>query len=96
MQGQWLELPSPLGKNLFFPNLADQSRMPQVCRKWSEGYSYPSVWRHFRFALTKLQLSMDACPEIKFAQKCTALLLLPLQQPIRVCVPNGEDISMHS
>ncbi|GBO38063.1 hypothetical protein AVEN_122925-1 [Araneus ventricosus] len=69
-QGKWSELPSlPLEKIYSFLRREDQVNMSLVCRSWSEGYSSPSVWKTFRFALSEPQLSMDTCPVMKFVQK---------------------------
>ncbi|GBM18940.1 hypothetical protein AVEN_1568-1 [Araneus ventricosus] len=69
-QAQWAELPSlPLEQIYSFLSRDDQINMSQVCRKWSEGFNSPSVWKTFRFSLTESQLLMDPCPKIKCAEK---------------------------
>ncbi|KAF8776998.1 hypothetical protein HNY73_013928 [Argiope bruennichi] len=73
-QSEWPELPSlPLEKIYSFLSRADQINLSQVCRKWSEGYGSPSVWKTFRFYLTDSELSMDTCPEIKFSRKYSSM-----------------------
>ncbi|GBN63431.1 hypothetical protein AVEN_272064-1, partial [Araneus ventricosus] len=73
-KGQWSELPSPpLEKIYSFLSRADQVNMSLVCRKWSEGYSSPSVWKTFIFAMTESQLSMDTCPVMKFVRKYNSM-----------------------
>ncbi|GBN46980.1 hypothetical protein AVEN_18387-1 [Araneus ventricosus] len=73
-QGHWSELPSlPLEKIYSFLIREDQVNMSLVCRKWSEGYGLPSVWKTFRFVLTESQLSMEACPIMKFVQKYSSM-----------------------
>ncbi|GBN23935.1 hypothetical protein AVEN_195031-1 [Araneus ventricosus] len=73
-QGKWSELPSlPLEKIYSFLRREDQVRMSLVCRSWSEGYGSPSVWKTFGFYLTESQLSLDACPVMKFAQKYSSM-----------------------
>ncbi|GBM18939.1 hypothetical protein AVEN_1567-1 [Araneus ventricosus] len=69
-QAQWADLPSlPLERIHSFLSCDDQINMSQVCRKWSEGFNSPSVWKTFRFSLTESQLLMDPCPKIKCAEK---------------------------
>ncbi|CAL1293900.1 unnamed protein product [Larinioides sclopetarius] len=69
-QGKWSELPSlPLEKIYSYVRRQDQLNMSLVCRKWSEGFYSPSVWRTFRFELTKSQLLEDTCKLMKFVQK---------------------------
>ncbi|GBM33971.1 hypothetical protein AVEN_53836-1 [Araneus ventricosus] len=69
-QGQWSELPLvPLENIYFYLNSADQTSISLVCRKWSEGFSSPSVWKRFRFDLKISELSLDTCSGIKFARK---------------------------
>ncbi|GBM74368.1 hypothetical protein AVEN_156451-1 [Araneus ventricosus] len=73
-QGKWSELPSlPLEKIYSFLRREDQVNMSLVCRSWSEGYSSPSVWKTFRFALTKTQVSLDACPVMKLVHKYSSM-----------------------
>ncbi|GBL85672.1 hypothetical protein AVEN_193130-1 [Araneus ventricosus] len=73
-QGQWSELPAlPIEKIYSFLSRRDQVNMSLVCLKWSEGYSSPSVWKTFRFALKKSQLSKDTCPVMKFVQKYNSM-----------------------
>ncbi|GBN45389.1 hypothetical protein AVEN_108854-1, partial [Araneus ventricosus] len=67
---QWSDLPSPpLEKIYGFLSRAEQVNMSLVCRKWSEGYGSPAVWKTFRFVLRESQLSMDTCPVMKFVHK---------------------------
>ncbi|GIY61245.1 f-box domain-containing protein [Caerostris darwini] len=71
---QWSELPSlPLELIYSFLNRPDQIRMSQVCRKWSEGYSSPPVWKSFQFYLPYSEISSEICPEVKFARKYSSM-----------------------
>ncbi|GBN23938.1 hypothetical protein AVEN_195033-1 [Araneus ventricosus] len=73
-QGKWSELPSlPLEKIYSFLRREDQVNMSLVCHSWSEGYGSPSVWKTFRFALTKTQVSLDACPVMKLVHKYSSM-----------------------
>ncbi|GBN62980.1 hypothetical protein AVEN_264443-1 [Araneus ventricosus] len=73
-QGKWSELPSlPLEKIYSFLRREDQVNMSLVCRSWSKGYGSPSVWKTFRFDLTKSQLSLVTCPVMKFVQKYSSM-----------------------
>ncbi|GBM14013.1 hypothetical protein AVEN_166198-1 [Araneus ventricosus] len=73
-QGQWLKLPSlPLENIYSFLRREDQVNMSLVCRKWSEGYGTPSVWKTFIFDVTETQLSTNNCLVEKFAQKCSSM-----------------------
>ncbi|GBN57678.1 hypothetical protein AVEN_228468-1, partial [Araneus ventricosus] len=68
----WSELPSlPLETIYSHVSREDHLNMSLVCRKWSEGFSTPSVWKTFRFALT--ELSMDTCPIMKFVRKYSCM-----------------------
>ncbi|GBO29558.1 hypothetical protein AVEN_127044-1 [Araneus ventricosus] len=65
---QWADLPSPPLETIYsFLNRKDQINMSQVCRKWFEEFSSPSVWETFMFDL------LDTCPEIKFARKYSSM-----------------------
>ncbi|GBM94251.1 hypothetical protein AVEN_274210-1, partial [Araneus ventricosus] len=71
---QWSDLPSPpLEKIYGFLSRAEQVNMSLVCRKWSEGYGSPAVWKTFKFVLRESQLSMDTCPVMKFAHKYSSM-----------------------
>ncbi|GBN95401.1 hypothetical protein AVEN_156814-1 [Araneus ventricosus] len=71
---QWSDLPSPpLEKIYGFLSRAEQVNMSLVCRKWSEGYGSPAVWKTFRFVLREVQLSMDTCPVMKFVHKYSSM-----------------------
>ncbi|GBN33266.1 hypothetical protein AVEN_213124-1 [Araneus ventricosus] len=71
---QWSDLPSPpLEKIYGFLSSAEQVNMSLVCRKWSEGYGSPAVWKTFRFVLREAQLSMDTCPVMKFVHKYSSM-----------------------
>ncbi|GBN69240.1 hypothetical protein AVEN_10155-1 [Araneus ventricosus] len=73
-QGKWSELPSlPLEKIYSFLGREDQVNMSLVCRSWSVGYGSPSVWKKFRFYLTKTQVSLDACPVMKLVHKYSSM-----------------------
>ncbi|GBN87034.1 hypothetical protein AVEN_242934-1 [Araneus ventricosus] len=43
--------------------------MSMVCRKWSEGYGSPSVWKTFRFDFTASQVSKDTCKVMTVLRK---------------------------
>ncbi|GBN81550.1 hypothetical protein AVEN_222587-1 [Araneus ventricosus] len=69
-QGQWSELPSlPLENIYSFLTRQDQFNMSMVCRKWSEGYGSPSVWKTFTFDLSASQVSKDNCKVMTFVLK---------------------------
>ncbi|GBO05096.1 hypothetical protein AVEN_112543-1 [Araneus ventricosus] len=71
---QWSDLPSPpLEKIYGFLSRAEQVNMSLVCRKWSEGYGSPAVWKTFKFVLREAQLSMDTCPVMKFVHKYSSM-----------------------
>ncbi|GBM20146.1 hypothetical protein AVEN_5675-1 [Araneus ventricosus] len=73
-KGNWSELPSlPLEKIYSFLDRFDRVKMSLVCRKWSEGYSSPSVWKTFRFALMESMISKDSCPGMKFVRKYSSM-----------------------
>ncbi|GFY63223.1 f-box domain-containing protein [Trichonephila inaurata madagascariensis] len=69
-QAKWSQLPTvPLELVYSFLSRSDQSHMAQVCRKWSEGYNSPSVWKTFKFHLPDTEFSTEIYPEIKSARK---------------------------
>ncbi|GBN68500.1 hypothetical protein AVEN_18953-1 [Araneus ventricosus] len=73
-QGQWSDLPSPPLERIYsllYRN--DQVNMSLVCRKWSEGYRSPSVWKTFHFDMTESQVLMDTCSVMKFARKYSSM-----------------------
>ncbi|GBM00975.1 hypothetical protein AVEN_55494-1 [Araneus ventricosus] len=73
-QVNWRELPSlPLEKIYSFLDRFDRVNMSLVCRKWSEGYSSPSAWKIFRFALMESMISVDSCPGMKFVRKYSSM-----------------------
>ncbi|GBM22395.1 hypothetical protein AVEN_166652-1 [Araneus ventricosus] len=94
-QTKWSELPSlPLEKIYSFLDRNDRVNMSLVCRKWSEGYSLPSAWKTFRFALMESMISMesmDSFPGMKFVRKYSSMfrhvdiyyhILLPCQKDL--------------
>ncbi|GBN66059.1 hypothetical protein AVEN_38048-1 [Araneus ventricosus] len=71
---QWSDLPSPPVEKIYgFLSRAEQVNMSLVCRKWSEGYGSPAVWKTFRFVLREAQLLMDICPVMKFVHKYSSM-----------------------
>ncbi|GBM67746.1 hypothetical protein AVEN_188584-1 [Araneus ventricosus] len=73
-QVKWCDLPSPALEMIYsFVSREDQVNLSLVCRKWSEGFGSPSVWKTFRFTLTESQLSMEMCPVMKFVRKYSSM-----------------------
>ncbi|GBN71791.1 hypothetical protein AVEN_98540-1 [Araneus ventricosus] len=69
-KGQWSELPSlPLENIYSFLTRQDQVNMSMVCRKWSEGYGSPSVWKTFKFDFRDSQVSKNTCKVMTFVRK---------------------------
>ncbi|GBM83707.1 hypothetical protein AVEN_156143-1 [Araneus ventricosus] len=72
----WAELPSPAVENIYsFLSRTDQSRMSQVCSRWSNDFNSPRLWKTMKFYLPEYDYSSEIYPEVRFALKYAPMFL---------------------
>ncbi|GBL99094.1 hypothetical protein AVEN_64096-1 [Araneus ventricosus] len=70
----WEELPSCAVENIYaFLSRTDQSRMSQVCSRWSDNFNSPRLWKTMKFYLPEDGYSSDIYPEVRFARKYASM-----------------------